>query len=123
MRPEYDPGASLPAVEERLTSLLVEFDRLHTARPIVSNVLRRVEMGRRIDDILLRRSVPGWSAMGLELLTHTIRFEWPIPVGDIATCVANQTSHSYPLAEAESPFKSLQDSWLSHVTGPASFGA
>ncbi len=75
MRPEYDPGASLPAVEERLTSLLVEFDRLHTARPIVSNVLRRVEMGRRIDDILLRRSVPGWSAMGLELLTHTIRIE------------------------------------------------
>ncbi len=52
MRPEYDPGASLPAVEERLTSLLVEFDRLHTARPMVSNVLRRVEMGRRIDDIL-----------------------------------------------------------------------
>ncbi len=40
MRPEYDPGASLPAVEERLTSLLVEFDRLHTASPMVSNVLR-----------------------------------------------------------------------------------
>ena len=48
MRPEYGPGASLPAVEGHP----VEFDRLHTARSRVSNVLRRAEMGRRIDDII-----------------------------------------------------------------------
>ncbi len=30
----------------------------------------------------------GW--LGLELLTHTVRIERPIPVGDIATCVGER---------------------------------
>ena len=46
------PTASLPDLEQRLETCLLELESLHRSRPCLPTALARADAGQRIDDLL-----------------------------------------------------------------------
>ncbi len=48
------PATSLPILEQRLESCLIELEKTHLSRPSLPTALARAEAGRRVDELYER---------------------------------------------------------------------